>query len=318
MRCYRVSLTPVSAFVTPMKGDTLFGQLCWAIRNRFGESLLNELLTGYGENRPFAVLSDVFPKGYFPFPSLPSSYYDQPIGEDAKSVKESLWLPETILQSPLQNWLQQALSPYEIAFGVESKPAALQQTNVQSHKAVSDKEHGGGDHCLSVYGVEQQWFSPDVEWALYLLLDTDRISLADCRQCLEDIGNFGFGKDASIGLGKFELLDVERYVLSQQADTNACMTLAPSAPQGLGIDPQHCFYRVFTRFGRHGDIAAHQAVSPFKNPVLLAQTAAVFAVNPPATGFIGQGIGGRGELSKAIKSTVHQGYAPIVSIRLGS
>jgi CRISPR-associated protein Csm4 len=82
----------------------------------------------------------------------------------------------------------------------------------------------------------------------------------------------------------------------------------------LGFDSQHSYYQLFTRFGRHGDIAVHQEGKPFKNPVLLAQTAAVFSTPPPQSGFIGQGIGGNGELSKTIKTTIHQGYAPVLAI----
>jgi CRISPR-associated protein Csm4 len=34
------------------------------------------------------------------------------------------------------------------------------------------------------------------------------------------------------------------------------------------------------------------------------------------TGFVGQGLGGDGRLSRAIAETVHQGYAPVVGISL--
>jgi CRISPR-associated protein Csm4 len=62
----------------------------------------------------------------------------------------------------------------------------------------------------------------------------------------------------------------------------------------------------------------HSQGKPFKNPILLAQTAAVFFTNPPQSGFIGQGIGGQGELSKTIAATVHQGYAPIIAIQFNA
>ncbi len=105
--------------------------------------------------------------------------------------------------------------------------------------------------------------------------------MEDCQQCLIDIGDFGFGKDASIGLGKFEVVDFQAKPLPAQSNANACLTLAPCAPQGLGFDSQRSYYQLFTRFGRHGDVAVHQEGKPFKNPVLLAQTAAVFYTPPP-------------------------------------
>ena len=47
MKLYRFTLTSQSAMGTPLVGDTLFGQLCWAVRNRFGEARLTALLEGY-------------------------------------------------------------------------------------------------------------------------------------------------------------------------------------------------------------------------------------------------------------------------------
>ena len=53
MKLYRFTLTSQSAMGTPLVGDTLFGQLCWAVRNRFGEARLTALLEGYTEQRPY-------------------------------------------------------------------------------------------------------------------------------------------------------------------------------------------------------------------------------------------------------------------------
>ncbi|PIW72238.1 MAG: CRISPR-associated protein Csm7, partial [Hydrogenophilales bacterium CG12_big_fil_rev_8_21_14_0_65_61_21] len=57
MQSLTTRITPLSAFGTPPKGDTLFGQLCWALRNRLGEARLTQLLDGYTVGRPFVVIS---------------------------------------------------------------------------------------------------------------------------------------------------------------------------------------------------------------------------------------------------------------------
>jgi CRISPR-associated protein Csm4 len=104
--------------------------------------------------------------------------------------------------------------------------------------------------------------------------------------------------------------------LPGQTGANTWLTLGPCAPQGLDLDPQRSFYQVFTRFGRHGDMAVHTG-RPFKTPVLLAQTAAVLVPKQyQQRFFVGAGLGGDGSISKAIPETVHQGYAPVVGIRL--
>ncbi len=66
------TLTPKTAFATPLAGDTLFGQSCWALRHCFGAAKLTELLAGYTENKPFMVIADAMPQGFLPRPTLPS------------------------------------------------------------------------------------------------------------------------------------------------------------------------------------------------------------------------------------------------------
>ncbi len=330
MQSFCVTLKPLSAFATPLKGDTLFGQLCWAIRNRLGETHLNQYLESYTKNQPFAVVSDAFPHSYLPLPKLPSCFYQLPEGEDRKAVKKLVWLPEADLQKPLSEWLRHAIKPSAIASSISNKTmgttnvgatpssrlntTSLSEKHPHAHNTINRQANTTGEGGFAPYGVEQEWFVPGLLWTVYLLLDTDRLSMEDCQQCLKDIGNFGFGKDASIGLGKFEIVDFQVQPLPAQPNANACLTLAPCAPQRLGFDSQHSYYQLFTRFGRHGDVAVHQKGKPFKNPVLLAQTASVFSTPQPNNGFIGQGIGGNSELSKTLSATIHQGYAPVIAI----
>jgi CRISPR-associated protein Csm4 len=325
MQAFRVTLKLQSAFATPLKGDTLFGQLCWAIRNRFGEDRLTDLLAGYGHGQPFAVVSDAFPSGYWPLPKLPGIYYDRIEGEDRKAIKKRCWLPEDAIAKPISQWLSHSVDAKTVvscarADGGSDTPSglknALSERHPQPHNTISRHTNTTGEGGFAPYAIEQEWFVPGVAWTIYLLLDTTRWTQEDCRQCLRDIGQIGFGRDASIGLGKFAVSEFVESELLSQTGANACLTLAPCAPQGLGFDARNSFYQLFSRFGRHGDIAVHREGKPFKNPVLLAQTAAVFAAPLPESGFIGQGIGGNGELSKTLSATVHQGYAPVIGVAL--
>ena len=154
---------------------------------------------------------------------------------------------------------------------------------------------------------------------VYLFLDEDRVSAEEASRLLGATGASGFGRDASIGLGKFSVQTVETASFTAPVNANAFWTLAPCAPQGHDFDGERSHWRVLTRFGRHGNTHA-LAGNPFKTPVLMAATGAVFA---PAADFavrpfVGQGLGGEGRLSKAEPATVHQGYAPVLPIALGS
>lgn len=314
MQSYQITLSLQSAFATALKGDTLFGQLCWAIRNRYGEDRLTECLQGYNQNQPFAVVSDAFPQGYLPLPKLPSCFYQTQTVIDRKAMKKRNWLPIADAVKPVNQWQLAAVDATAIT---ANKTNQLSEKHPHPHNTINRQTNTTGENGFAPYSVEQEWFAPNIKWTIYLLLDTTKLSLAECKQCLEDIGQFGFGKDASIGMGKFSIESIEEQALPAQPSSNACLTLAPSAPQGLGFDAENSYYQLFTRFGRHGDIAV-QTGKPFKNPILLAQTAAVFTTKRPESGFIGQGIGGQGELSKPIPATVHQGYAPVIAIQFNA
>ena len=286
----------------------MFGQLCWAIVHRHGESRLEELLRDY-RIQPFAICSDGFPSGYLPLPRLPATYFDLPDQEDRKMARKKRWIPfEDYASGPLREWLGQARSDIHV-FGAGD-------TREQPHNSINRLTGTTGEGMFAPYSQPQIWYGNATRIDICLLLDDSRLSLSEVTVLLDDIGAFGYGRDASIGLGKFERQECAKWDFPVVEGANACLTLAPCAPQGLGLDGKHSYYTVFTRFGRHGSVGVHKEGGPFKAPVLLADTAAVFSPLLDERGYIGQGLGGAGELSKSIPQTVHQGYAPCIPVHL--
>jgi CRISPR-associated protein Csm4 len=320
MRTARARLVPQSAFGTPPLGDTLFGQLCWAIRNRAGEARLTELLEGYRDGRPYLVVSDLVPAGYLPLPSLPGHCFAPVEGLDRKQAKKRRWVPLEAVSQPVREWLRAGVADTALSGG-------WYQPHLQPHNSIDRRTGTTGPETFAPYTMTQYWFGKTTDdrgqrsmtvgpLDVYLLFDETRLSTHELVQALSDVGTLGFGRDASIGLGRFSVETLDEMSLPAQERANAWLTLAPCAPQGLRWQPERCFYHVFTRFGRHGDLAVHFE-NPFKTPVLLTAGGSVFtpAKFEPRL-FIGQGLGGDGSLSKAVRHTVHQGYAPVVAIRL--
>lgn len=322
MRTYRARLTPLSAFGTKPMGDTLFGQLCWAVRNRHGEERLIPLLDGYTHGRPFAVMSDALPAGYLPRPSLPGHWFREVPNTDRKSAKKRVWLPLDQFHKPVADWLEYCQPSSSI-------PGATATEHPQPHNTLNRHTCTTGEGQFAPYAMSQLWYGcrdregekamesqTNVQLDVYVVLDEARLSADELRGLLADIGMVGFGRDASIGLGKYKLDELSSVELPTQDNANSWLTLAPCAPQGLPWQADRCFYQPFTRFGRHGDVAVHGR-NPFKTPVLLANTGAVLApAEYEARYFTGQGLGGDSSLSKGIPGTVHQGYAPVVAFAL--
>ena len=305
---HRATLALHTPLGTPLAGDTLFGQLCWALREAEGEAALERRLDGYTHGQPWLVVSDGFPADYLPKPTLPAlEIFFGPLEDNAaqrKAAKARRWVPAT----------QTGLGLKALLAAAVPDPCPPQRT-AQAHNTINRMTGTTGTGEFAPYSLPVTFHLPDHRVDLYLVLDIAKITEDQVRHLLETVGASGFGRDASTGLGKFSVVNWTPAALPAPADAGAWWTLGPCAPQGQGFDPLKSYYRTFTRFGRHGNVHA-LAGQPFKTPVLLAGTGAVFT--PAGTFeprlFIGQGIGGGDLLSKTQAGTVHQGYAPVLPL----
>ncbi len=314
MECIQITIKPSSAFVTNLKGDTLFGQLCWALRNRYGDEMLNEVLSGYQNNEPFAVVSDAYPQGVVARPTVPANLlgFDLTNPAERKVQKQKKWLPIDRLQTPINMLHKYLLSDLDLTSLLKIDKALI-KTSSRAHNSINRQtgSTGNGDG-FSPYRQDLIWFNPKLSLDLYILFDDQKISQEQVITAIRDIGNSGYGKEASNGLGKYMVEQSQPWAWPDNERANSFLTLAPVAPQGLNWEKDDSFYQPFVRFGRHGAQAAISG-KPFKNPVFLAQTAAVLKPHSYEHKlYCGQGLT---QLSKTLPKTVHQGYSPVVAVQ---
>lgn len=313
MKLYQITIKPLSAFGTPLVGDTLFGQLCWAVVHCFGQQRLKALLEGYSDQSPFIVISDAFPHSYIPLPTLPSDFWQWESNIDRqaerKVLKKLAYFPVNETNKKLNQW-------QEIAYLQKTHGNIVQKyTYVQFHNTINRQTQTTGIGQFSPFTTSQVMYKTESLFDLYFVLDEQRLNYEEMMHLFEYIGQFGFGRDASTGMGKFDIQNKENI---QEVDfnkkaANAYLTLANSAPQHLGLDKKHCFYQIITRFGRHGSELALQA-SPFKRPIILAKTGAIFTpIQWQDRLFLGNGLT---QVSQHQPNAVHQGYAPIIPVEL--
>ncbi|MFC0322774.1 RAMP superfamily CRISPR-associated protein [Gallibacterium melopsittaci] len=319
MKLYQITIKPLSAFGTPLVGDTLFGQLCWAVVHCFGQQRLQELLQGYAEQSPFMVVSDAFPHNYIPLPTLPSAFWQWESNVDRqaerKKLKKLAYLPVSEVNKPLNQWQELAYLKAQQEKEHSQKKVVSKQTYIQFHNTIDRQTQTTGTGQFAPFTTSQVMFKPDSLFDLYFVLDEVRLSYPEALQLFEYIGQFGFGRDASTGMGKFEVQNKEciQAVDFSRESANAYLTLANSAPQHLGLDKTHSFYQITTRFGRHGgEFALHS--SPFKKPIILAKTGAIFTPTQwQERLFLGNGLT---QVSSQQPNAVHQGYAPVIPVML--
>lgn len=290
MKLYKTTINAQSSFSSKLKGDTLFGQMCWAIRYKFGEEKLKELLSNY-EDKPFLIVSDPFASGYLPKPTMPSIYLDEDVSKK-KENRKKVWL--TIEQ--LQN-------------GEFSKAKSNEEVNntdketVVVRNSINYKTSTTGADGFDPYGeFESSLSSKDI----YFMIDDEKFTSDDLTEAFTLVSKMGYGKDTTIGKGRFNFSNIEEQNISYNSTTY--MALSPFIPYGL--ECKDIFYEPFTRFGKTG--ASRANTNPFKKPIILANSGAVVHYeNETTLEYIGKAIMN----ISTYKDIVHQGYSIVLPIK---
>lgn len=340
MKTYEITIKPITGFGTPLKGDTLFGHICWQVA--YDDKLLgrdiNNLLATYRDN-PFLVISSAFIKigdSYvFKRPDMPMEMLFQITDMDKKKIiarrkeiKAKKWMflrKNQKIQSLRSDDLylkdeEVFLKMIELKGQKEGrKLSKLSGDSIvidytQPHNTINRLTGTTGEGRFAPYSVDQKVFLKGLELVIFAGLRED-IPVEGLIKALKNTGITGFGKDASTGLGRFEVTtysETDFYSIGADAP-NACYTLGPSVPEPEVFG--EIFFSPFTRFGRHGDILAKSG-RPFKNPVIMADEGAVFIVKNPNVfkkPYIGQAVF---NISRAEPKAVTQGYSLYIPVKV--
>lgn len=300
MKTYEITIKPSSGFGTPLKGDTIFGHICW--QAAYDDTLLgapiDALLADYSTN-PFLIVSSAYPMiGTDTYalkrPDIPLDFlYDFSgkrrcdIIKERKKLKAKKWMPVKESQSIASFKDIKYINDKELFEIVRKSVTADLQKDArkkgiksfmadysQPHNAINRLTGTTGEGGFAPFTVNQIVYFPQTELSVFVGI-SDRITVKQMEDALIRIGKNGFGKDASTGLGKFEVCDPDEIDLKSfgSSKPNACYTLAPCVPERDFF--LRNFFSPFTRFGRHGDILA-KSKNPFKNPVIMADEGAIF------------------------------------------
>jgi CRISPR-associated protein Csm4 len=274
MANYLVRLGLDSPLATPLHSGTIFGHLCWALRELEGEAALERWLGELRED-PFLV-SDGFPSGWLPRPLLvlprptppeePSErrrFFD----ELKKRRKATLMRVQDFLR------LRSALS----AEALEQAPVEQDALGVFLHEESMphnriDRRSGHTLEEGGLFFLDEFWPHPDrtvVDVYVRCSWAAERLA-----RLFEHVGRCGYGRDATWGRGRFSVLAVEPEPAGLfQGEGNRLMSLSHGSLSANMREPR---YRVECHIGRLGNIWA-RSERPFKYPLLLLKPGATFA-----------------------------------------
>ena len=284
MKTYEITIKPLSGFGTPLKGDTIFGHVCWqaAYNDRLFGSSIETLLADYAAN-PFLIISSAYPISYegtksiymLKRPDLPldnlfdfSGMEKKSIIGERKKLKAKKWMPVKESQSIVSFKDIKYINDKELFEMFRDSVTADLQKDArkkgvksfmadysQPHNAINRLTGTTGEGRFAPFVVDQKVYFPQTELSIFVGIN-DRITVKQVENALNKIGECGFGKDASTGLGRFEVCGSDKIDLQSlgSPEHNACYTLSPCVPEKDVF--LRSFFSPFTRFGRHGDILA--------------------------------------------------------------
>ncbi|WP_022854037.1 type III-A CRISPR-associated RAMP protein Csm4 [Thermodesulfatator atlanticus] len=324
MKFLEIIIEPLSAFGTPLKGDTIFGHFFWQLiyDPELISGNLSHLKDTYG-HEPIVVFSSAFPRlkeGWLmPRPSLPLKYFHTEKGQDCfetlskrKDQKKKKWMLVKELKINLENTeflndteatdlLRQEIGDYFAAQEVKSFVKKL----AQPHNAINRKTFSTGEG-FAPYQLENSWFLPEMKLSVFVLYREEVLDVKQIKKAFLRIGLTGFGRDASSGLGRFRLISIKEHPLPEPQ--NMLYTLSPYVPREN--EYERLWYQPFVRFGRHGSYLV-LSKNPFKNPILMADEGAVVQCKEPKGPYLGRALTG---LSKAESNTLGQGFSIVLPL----
>ncbi len=342
MKLYEITIKPKSAFGTTMIGDTIFGHFCWQVAH--DDSLLDgglEKNLAVYDSQPFAVFSSAFPKiasgnstAYFlPKPEHPAfmaSGKNATIKEKIetrKELKKKKWLKlenKELSISPMESLLsdeelikklENELVPECLKLAEKTNSKSIQINYSQPHNSINRLTQTTGKGDFAPYSSDHFFFYPEMELVVFVVVDENVTSIEQIMQGIDRIGQSGFGRDASTGMGKFEINEEYEELVPDFKNADACYSLAPCVP-AKGEFTQ-TFFSPFVRYGKHGDMLA-RSENPFKRPVIMAREGAVFFPNDRSSLeklWIGSAVR---NVSFLKPETVCQGYSPWLPVKLGA
>lgn len=271
----------------PIQSDTLFGHVCWAVRDLEGQAGLDRFL-----GAPALVLSNGFPGGFVPRPKLPplSRKQMQARGWITRENATRLKQIKKIAYLPRPTWeklAQEGVSEEKIIDALwDSDPAHLKlpRPQVQAHNSIDrlsnrPLDDGGFFHSRThVFAAGHN--SVDVYACLSAEMPAARLHVL-----LQYIGLLGYGRDQSTGQGAFTVDDWQGWeTVVLPAHGERIMSLSQGIPDA---DLTDGCYDLSPKYGRLGGYRANSG-QPFKRPLLLHSAGSTYRPRQACKSYYGR------------------------------
>ena len=269
----------MGVWTTPWQADSLVGAMaCAYARSRGEDALRRDLLDPWLAGEPTFVTSDAFPASTLPAPAILPLWWDWP-PERRKEVKRVCWLSTDDFFR-----VQRGGMPHLDA------PRVTIRDHVRLRNAVSRATDSAGERG-ELFEVPYSDLSTldESDAHLTIFARTTGEGAAVLIEALEMLGRTGYGADASVGHGAFDV----------EPDLSPCPEfddvpgadgfISLSTFQPAAEDPVEGFWRVFVKYGKLAPELHRHAV--FKRPQVMLEPGACFRTGDAPKSFYGGPVG---------------------------
>ncbi|MDG4594790.1 MAG: hypothetical protein P9F75_03705 [Candidatus Contendobacter sp.] len=290
MPAHRIRLRLRGPLATPLHSGTLFGHLCWAKRLHESDAALTAWLAALASSP--LLLSDALPRDSLPRPLLqPGDRPEPAVGESRrdflqrlqqdKKLRKTTFIPLAdflelrtgLSEAGLQARLRQRAAERERAERAQprqrSRPLSL--TVRQAHNTI-DRLTGTTPETGGLYFMDEEWrrdAAADMD-----VYAQGEIGGEELQVLFDAVGEFGFGRDANLGRGRFSATVEPADPRLFDHDGNRRLSLSHGVLTANMAAP---FYKLHTHYGKLGGLHAGGERSPFKHPLLLTRPGATFS-----------------------------------------
>ena len=268
------------AYRNELHSDTLFGLICWAIRQIFSEERLVELLKSFAAGQPPFLLSSAFPcakdgTGWKPF--LPRPLLPPPVPMEDLSREEAQQLKQykRLRYIPADHFNQFLQGDYGDHSYYTSKVWKEFKVPVPEH---TDRLHSTIDRLSGTTDGEGNLFAePEYRTdALYFLLDGEEAELVE--NSLRFLEDFGWGGGNSVGYGLFTATTGDSPLGAAVTEPDRFITLSLYHPRPDELAPFRTGEAWYELVVRKGKVGGHflQADDFWKRSVLMFTPGSTF------------------------------------------
>ncbi|PMP65197.1 type III-A CRISPR-associated RAMP protein Csm4 [Desulfurella multipotens] len=266
MQSLKLTLKFTSPLASALQSDTIFGQFCWYYSYIYGVEKLESLIN---QEKPFAVFSDGFLENHIPMPVLKPISIDK-FGDyaDIKRFKKLEFIKASALKDVD---VLDAVKLIKLIKSVNFEKKSYLERQVILRNSIDRITNTTLENGL--YQTEEVFFDKDARIDIYVKYDSELIDKDCITKVFDYIGQSGFGKDKSIGKGRFKITNlIENPDLLKEKQTKTFISLSS------GVTCDDCevlFGKTFVKFGKHG---GYGLPNPFKNPVIMFKSGSTFKI----------------------------------------